>query len=40
MSDASVKILTALIGFAGTLAAAYFGYRQWRAGNDSRREAN
>lgn len=32
MSDASIKILTALIGLAGTLAAAYFGYRQWRAG--------
>jgi hypothetical protein len=32
MSDATVKILTSLIGLAGTLSVAYFGYRQWRAG--------
>jgi hypothetical protein len=32
MADASIKILTALIGLAGTLAVAYFGYCQWRAG--------
>jgi len=35
MSDASIKIVTALIGLAGTLAVAYFGYRQWRAGQRS-----
>lgn len=32
MSDGSIKILTALIGLAGTLGVAYFGYRQWRGG--------
>jgi len=35
MSDASIKIVTALIGLAGTLAVAYLGYRQWRAGQRS-----
>ena len=35
MSDASIKILTALIGLGGTLAVAYFGYRQRRAGQRS-----
>lgn len=35
MSDPLVKILTALIGLAGTLAVAYLGYRQWRAGQRS-----
>jgi len=40
MSDATTKILTALIGLAGTLAVSFFGYRQWRAGqrNTSRSE--